>query len=349
MIIRSKDPQVEEFEFEGLDSVITANDKFYIRSHFPDPIISSDSWVLHVDGAVSTPLELSYESLLKMPATTVTATLECAGNNRIFLNPPARGVQWALGGASTANWTGVRLADVLKQAGLQPEAVDVIFEGADSGPVELEPKPMGHINYARSLPLAKALDPDVLLVYRMNGEELSVAHGFPLRVIVPGWYAMASVKWLNRITVSDRPFNGYFQTTDYAYWEQRNGQPVRVPISHALVKAEIARPKMREVIESNISYRIFGAGWVGEATLAKVEVSTDDGHSWSEAKLLGEATRNAWRLWEFHWQTPSSPQTCTILARAIDDNGNTQATNHDPDRGDYMINQLVPIVVRVGN
>jgi len=349
VIIRSKDPQVEEFEFEALDGVITPNDKFYIRNHFPEPNISRDSWVLRVEGAIANPLELNYEALLKMPHATVKATLECAGNNRIFLNPPAKGVQWALGGASTAEWTGVCLADVLNQAGLKPEAVDVMFEGADCGPVELEPKPIGDIYYARSLPVSKALDPDVLLVFQMNGEELSVSHGFPLRVIVPGWYAMASVKWLNRIIVSDRPFNGYFQTTDYAFWEHRDGQPVRVPISNALVKAEIARPQMNEVIPQNTTYRIFGAGWVGEANLARVEVSTDDGHSWSEARLLGEAIRNAWRLWEFDWQTPSSPQTCKIMARATDDKGNTQAIKHDPDRGDYMINHCLPMVVKIGN
>jgi len=347
MIVLSLNPKVFEYPFNTLDKIITPNEQFYVRSHFPDPEIDIHSWRLSVEGCVSSPLQLSYDELLQMPARTVVSTLECAGNNRLFLIPPVEGVQWGLGGASTAEWTGVPLVAVLERAGIQPNAVDIILEGADSGEVELEPKPVGPIQYARSLPRAKALDPDVLLCYRMNGEELSVPHGYPLRAIVPGWYAMASVKWLKRITVSERRFGGYFQTTDYAFWQSHNALPTRVPISKMLVKAEISRPQLHETVPTNTEYHISGAAWVGESTIAKVEISTDNGETWAEAQLTGTPVRNAWQFFECLWRTPASPGVHTLLARATDENGNSQPMQHDPDHGPYMINHCLPITVEV--
>ena len=346
MIIRSKEPKVLEYPFESLDSEITPNDKFYVRSHFPEPVIDRASWVLAVEGEVATPLRLSYEQLLEMPSRRVVSTLECAGNNRLFLRPPAKGVQWELGGTSTAEWTGVSLAHVLERAGVRATAVDVVFEGADIGTVEEEPKPDGPISFARSLPMAKAIDPDVLLCYQMNGETLSMDHGYPLRAIVPGWYAMASVKWLTRINVIDRKFDGYFQTTDYAYWTEENGNRERVPISQMLVKAEISHPQPQEVVPANSEYVITGAAWSGEGTVTTVEISVDNGKNWSSAQLTGAPVKNAWRFFEYCWQKPQ-PGQHVLIARATDSNGNTQPLKHDPDRGAYMINFLLPIPVEV--
>jgi len=195
----------------------------------------------------------------------------------------------------------------------------------------------------------------VLLAYKMNGEDLAPEHGFPLRAIVTGWYAMASVKWLQRIIVTDRPFTGYYQTIHYAYWKrteyahwQRGEQVAELtPLTEMQVKAEIARPAEGETVPANTSVRVHGAAWACDAEIAKVELSTDGGATWKDTKLLGESNINAWRLWEFNWQTPSEPGKQTLVARATDSLDRTQPSHRDPDRGRYMINHLLPIEVEV--
>jgi DMSO/TMAO reductase YedYZ molybdopterin-dependent catalytic subunit len=346
-IVLSDDPEVLEYPFNRLDGLITPNGRFYVRNHFAVPEIDSDSWRLKVEGAVDKPLELTLDDIKSMPTRTLTSTLECAGNNRIFLTPPVKGVKWELGGASTAAWTGISLADLLNLAGVQATAAEVILEGADCGEVKEEPKPPGPIHFARSLPIAKAMEKDVLLIYQMNGEQLSAKHGFPLRAIVAGWYAMASVKWLSRIIVSETSFGGYFQTTDYAFWQRQDGHPVRVPISRMLVKAEIAYPLPNQTVERNCRLTINGAAWAGERLVAKVEISQDGGASWSPAKLVGEPVRYAWQLWEYAWLTPSAPGKITLLARATDETGETQPLEHDPDRENYMFNFCLPVRLEV--
>ena len=204
----------------------------------------------------------------------------------------------------------------------------------------------GELTFARSIPLEKARR-DVLLAYKMNGDDLPPEHGFPVRAIVPGWYAMASVKWLQRIIVTDRPFTGYYQTLDYAYWEKRDGIAELKPLTEIQVKAEIARPAEDEIVPANSSVCVRGGAWACDAEITKVELSTDGGATWSDAKLLGESKLNAWRFWEFDWQTPSQPGKQTLIARATDSLGRTQPVMRDPDRGTYMINHLLPIEVEV--
>ena len=347
LIIRQKQPENLEFPFSTLDSFITSNHRFYVRNHFAVPQLDARSWRLRVEGAVARPLELSYDDLLKLPSRTLTTTLECAGNSRVFLAPAARGVQWELGAVSTAEWTGMRLSAVLERAGVRPGALEVVIEGADRGEVNTEPKPAGPINYARSLPLAKALDPNVLLVHRMNNAELPPAHGFPVRLVVPGWYGMASVKWVTRIIVTEEPFSGYYQTTDYTYWERRGGLPVLRPLTEMQTKAAIARPAMGEVVAANAAYPVHGAAWTGDAEIAKVEVSTDAGRTWALAKLIDAPVRYSWRRWEYEWRTPAQPGRYTVMARATDVRGRIQPIKHDPDRGNYMINFVLPIETEV--
>jgi DMSO/TMAO reductase YedYZ molybdopterin-dependent catalytic subunit len=247
-----------------------------VRGHFPIPQIDAKAWRLKVEGEVEKPFALSYAELLQMKSRTVSATLECAGNSRAFLTPPASGVQWELGAVGNADWTGVPLTAVLERAEMKAGAVDVIFEGSDQGEIEAPPRPAGKIHYARSVPRDKALK-DVLLAFKMNGGELSPAHGFPVRVIVPGWYGMASVKWLARVVASEKPFAGYFQSIDFAYWERRSGLPALVPITELQVKAEIARPHLAEVVPAGARYRLHGAAWTSDADIAKVDISDDGG------------------------------------------------------------------------
>lgn len=347
-IIRENEPENLEFPFSSLNSAITPTEQFFIRSHFPVPKISPETYRLKVDGHIERPLEISYDDLLKMPSTRVTMTLECAGNSRIFLSPKVSGLQWELGAVSNAEWVGVSLSEVLNRVGVKPGTVDIILEGADSGEIKKEPNSPGKITYARSIPLAKAFEKEVILAYQMNGEPLPAAHGFPLRAIVPGWYGMASVKWVNRISVSSVPFRGYWQTLDYTYWETRNGLPIELlPVSEIEVKAEIARPGLHEVLPANSVYRMHGAAWTGESEIAKVEVSTDGGKIWSATQLLGASAKYAWRLWEFHWRTPAEPGRYTVMARATDARGRTQPMVRDAHRGGYVITHVQPILVEV--
>src|SRR6059058_658676 len=250
MITREKEPPNLEMLFSALDSFVTPNERFYVRCHFPIPKINERDWRLKVEGKVARPFEVTMDDLRQMPTQTITVTLECAGNSRVFLVPKVKGVQWELGAVGNAEWTGVRLCDVLQRAGIANEAREIILEGADNGTIAEAPLSAGKINFARSLPVEKALD-DVLLAHSMNGQPLAAAHGFPLRAIVPGWYGMASIKWLRRIIVTDRPFQGYFQTLDYAYYERRDGLPTLTPITELQVKSLIARPVLNEVIPAN--------------------------------------------------------------------------------------------------
>jgi DMSO/TMAO reductase YedYZ molybdopterin-dependent catalytic subunit len=345
-IVRSEEPLNLEMQFETVEGFITPTDSFYVRTHFPIPAIDRDAWWLHVEGEVEKPFAINYEELLELESVTIPVTLECAGNNRNFLEPKVKGVQWHLGAVGTAEWTGVPLSALLDRALVRPRAREVILEGADGGILEDAKSPPGELKFARSIPLNKARA-DVVLAYKMNGKELPPEHGFPLRAIVPGWYSMASIKWLQRIIIIDQPFTGYYQTMDYAYWNRRGEIAELTPLSEMQVKAEIAKPAQGETVPANSSVRVHGAAWTSDGEIAKVELSTDGGTTWSEAKLLGESTQNAWRLWEFDWQTPGVAGKQILVVRATDSLGRTQPAERDCDRGTYMISHLLPITVEV--
>ena len=346
LVIREREPQNLESDFSAL-AAITPNDRFYVRNHFAMPALDAKAWNLQIEGAVANRLQLTYEELIHMPSETRPVTLECAGNGRVLLVPKVDGAQWQLGAVSTAEWTGVRLDAVLERVGVDPKATELAFEGADSGEPSKPSKPGKPIKFSRSIPLERARNGDVLLAYKMNGQPLPQAHGFPIRAIVPGWYGMASVKWLARIVAVTQSYRGYFQTVDYAYWQQRDGFPQRVPVTEIQVKSQIARPTMAEVVAKGKAYRVFGAAWAGDSAVAKVDVSTDGGKTYAAAKLIGTPAKHAWRLWEFSWEVPSKTGKYGLMARATDAKGNSQPLERDKDREAYMINHVVPVDVRV--
>ncbi|NML63755.1 sulfite oxidase [Hymenobacter sp. RP-2-7] len=348
LITREQEPLNLELPFPTLAERLVPTNQFYVRSHFPVPAVEAASWQLSLEGEVGQALTIDYDELRRLPATTLMATLECAGNGRARLAPKAKGLLWEQGAVGNATWTGVPLSALLARAGVQAGAQEVIFEGADQGPVNDEPRAPGVIPYARSLPLAKARQPEVLVAYLMNGQPLTPEHGFPVRLVVPGYYGMASVKWLHRITVSAAPYAGYWQTLEYAYWRRTHGLPTLVPVAEMLVKAEIARPALHEFVPAGQPYRMFGAAWAGESEVARVEVSTDGGRTWQPAHLLDEAVPFAWRLWEFSWTPPAAPGRHTLQARATDRAGHCQPTTHDPDRRNYMITKIASVEVQVG-
>jgi len=345
-IVRGESPLNLEMPFENLKGFLTPTESFYVRTHFPIPSIDKDAWWLRVEGDVENPFAINYEQLLELESVTIPATLECAGNNRSFLEPKVKGVQWGLGAVGTAGWTGVPLSILLDRAGAKPNACEVILEGADHGILNDPKSPPGELNFARSIPLEKARS-DVLLAYKMNGSDLPPQHGFPVRAIVPGWYAMASIKWLQRIIVTDEPFTGYYQTIDYAYWKRRDQIAELTPLKEMHVKAEIARPAQGDIIPAHSSARVHGAAWTSDGEITKVELSTDGGATWREANLLGKSEPNSWQLWELNWQTPAAPGKQILIARATDSLGRSQPTQRDPDRGTYMINHLLPVEVEV--
>src|SRR5438034_1387710 len=275
-IVRAESPLNLEMPFSAMDSFLTPTKSFYVRTHFPIPVIDRNAWWLQVEGKVEKPFAINYEQLVALKSVTASVTLECAGNNRNFLEPKVKGVQWRLGAVGTAEWTGVPLSILLDRAVPKANACEVILEGGDSGTLEDPKSPPGQVKFARSIPLEKARR-DVLLAYKMNGGDLPPEHGFPVRAIVPGWYAMASVKWLQRIIVNDRPFTGYYQTIDYAYWQrtdyahrQRGEQVAELtPITQLQVKAEIARPAEGEIVPANSIVCVRGAAWACDAEIAK--------------------------------------------------------------------------------
>src|SRR5438552_4813651 len=269
-IVRGEDPLNLEMPFSTLDSFITPTKSFYVRTHFPIPAIDRDAWWLHVDGEVEKPFSMNYEELLELESLTLPVTLECAGNNRNFLEPKVKGVQWGLGAVGTAEWTGVPLSTLLDRARVKAHACEIILEGADGGVLEDPKSPPGELRFARSLPLSKARA-DVLLAYKMNGSDLPPQHGFPVRAIVPGWYAMASIKWLQRIIVTSKPFTRYYQTMDYAYWARRGGVAELTPLAEMQIKAEIAKPAQGETVPCDSNVRVHGAAWTSDGEIIKVE------------------------------------------------------------------------------
>jgi DMSO/TMAO reductase YedYZ molybdopterin-dependent catalytic subunit len=345
LIIRQKDPNNLEMPFDQLGDFITPSELFYIRSHFLVPELNVASYRLSIRGAVRRELSLSYAEIRSMPARTCIATLECAGNSRVFLVPPAPGAQWELGAVGNAEWTGVPLAVLLDRAGLADRVCELVLEGADSGVPKEEPKPPGTISYARSIPRNRALEPDVLIAYSMNGQDLTPDHGYPLRAIVPGHYGMASVKWLTDIIATTQPFQGYWQTSDYGYWDDSAGVPVRRPLAEMKLKAQIARPRVYETLEPGRSYSIFGAAWAGDTDVTEIWVSVDGGTSWVQGDFLDPINRHAWRRWKYEWITPTHPGRYTLLARAKGADERIQPDNHDSNFGSYVIDHPLPIEV----
>jgi DMSO/TMAO reductase YedYZ molybdopterin-dependent catalytic subunit len=335
-------PENSETPLEGVRSWVTPTRLFFVRNHFPIPSIDLAAWRLRVEGCVRTRRDWTWDDLHQLPERTVFATVECAGNGRSFLRPHVHGVQWGAGAVGHAEWTGVPLRLVLEESGLKPDAVEILFEGTDVGSESDHPEPM---HFARSLPLAKALHPDTLLAFRMNGEPLEPAHGFPLRLFVPGWYGVASVKWLSRIEALAQPFRGYFQSTKYTVQRRSpHGLETEV-VGPMVVKAEIVRPRPDDQLGIGCN-RVFGIAWAGEDAVRRVQVSADGGATWTEANFIGPQAAYSWTLWEYLWEV-DAPGDYGLLARATSARGIVQPIDHDALAGGYRIHHSRPTRVRV--
>ena len=341
----SEEPLCSESSLASLDRWITPTQHFYIRNHFSKiPDLNKSTWRLVLDGEVHNPLSLRFDDILALPSREIVMTLECAGNSRAYLTPPAEGLTFRHGAVSTARWKGVPLLSLLDKAGLRGTTRDIVFHGADHGEEEEEGVAF-ELDYRRSLPRDKAIHPDILLAYEMNGETLTPAHGYPLRLIVPGWYGMASVKWLVKIEAWDRPFDGFFQSRRYVVINEGIDSVYREPVSILKVKSLFTRPRHGEVIQQG-AFTIRGVAWSGSGEVTKVEVSTEGGRSWQEARLLGESTPNAWRLWEVDWHA-SQPGHYIFMVRASDSSGDLQPTSIMWNFRGYANNSIHTIAVEV--
>jgi DMSO/TMAO reductase YedYZ molybdopterin-dependent catalytic subunit len=329
---------------EALDYDVTPAGLHYLLIHYDIPVVDPAAWRLRVDGRVGRELSLSLDELRSRPAVTLAVTLECAGNGRAGLSPRPLSQPWLLEAVGTAEWTGTPLHGLLEDAGVDDDAVDVVFGALDRG-VE------GGVQqqFERSLPLTEALREDVLLAYAMNGAPLPPQHGFPLRLVVPGWYGMTSVKWLERITVLDRPFEGYQQARGYRLRQTPDeaGEPVSWMLPRSLmVPPGIPDFATRERIVEPGPCAVRGRAWSGLGSVERVEVSADAGESWSDARLGRQPSRWAWRSWEWDWE-PRGPGRHELCCRATDSAGNVQPLEAPWNLGGYANNEVqrVPAVV----
>jgi len=342
MTVRQQLPYNVETPLAALDAPVTPNERFFIRSHFAVPKIDPTTWKLRVEGHVEKPLEFTLADLKKLKSTTKPVTLECAGNGRVFLSPGVHGLQWGFGAVSTANWVGVSLAELLDRVKPKAGAAEVILVGADKGTVS---DLAGPVDFARSIPFAKATSAETLLAHGMNDADLPAHHGGPLRAVVGGWYGMASVKWLTRVIVTDTPYQGYWQTTSYSYFSRRDGGlPQLKPVTAIQPKAILTSPT--GPVAAGQPVRLFGAAWAGENKVGKVEVSADGGKTWQRAKVNPQTEPLAWTFWELT-HTFATRGPASVLTRCTDAKGNTQPATRDPDRRSYMINHLIPVEVMV--
>jgi DMSO/TMAO reductase YedYZ molybdopterin-dependent catalytic subunit len=331
-----------ETPLDALAEPLTPTDSFYVRNHFDVPTLDEREFRLRVGGLVRRPLELSLEELRGFPERSVVATLECAGNGRALMAPPPKGTPWRFGAVSTARFTGTSLHNVLEKArGLLPAAVEVLFAGADRGEVS----PGRAVTFERSLPPEVALRQDVLLAWQMNGEPLAPDHGRPLRLVVPGWYGVASVKWLVEISGIDRPFDGYYQREKYVY-EGEPGTPDGEPVAAMRVRAAIAQPADGEKLATG-PVQVTGTAWSGAGTVARVEVSSDGGRTWAEAALGTADSVYAAAPWRFTW-IPPAPGDYVLVARATDSAGNIQPLEPVWNSHGYGNNVAQRVKVRLG-
>jgi DMSO/TMAO reductase YedYZ molybdopterin-dependent catalytic subunit len=321
--------------------VVMPNARFYMRNNFHMPDLDAATFRLAIGGLVERSQSFTIRDLQNMRSKTQVVTLECAGNGRALFDRPTEGEKWGVGAVSTAEWTGVPLVEILDRAGVRQDVKDVLFRGADGGAIEGRSESM---RFERSLRIDDARDSDVLLAYAMNGEPLPVEHGYPLRLIVPRWYAVASVKWLTEIELIDRTFTGHYQGNKYRYEWEREGRIVSEPVTLQRVRALVTEPSPHtEVGAGELAIR--GVAWSGAAPIARIDVSVNGG-DWQEARLVSERNRYSWQWWELMTRVEKS-EHLVLRARATDLAGRTQPERAEWNRLGYGNNAIQEVPIRV--
>jgi len=329
---------------EALRYPITPIGLHYLLTHFDIPLVDADTWELAIGGMVGRPLRLRLDEIKARPALTIAVTLECAGNGRARLSPRPLSQPWLGEAVGTAEWTGTALGPILDEAGLVDGAAHVVFTGLDRGV-------QGDIEqlYERSLPLAEARLDGVILAYAINGQPLPPQHGFPLRLIVPGWYGMAHVKWLRSITVVGGPFDGYQQARAYHF--RRTDAEAGDPVTRMLPRALMVPPGVPDFMSRTRFvpagvHRIEGRAWSGRAAVTRVELSQDGGASWADTVLAPAASQYAWRGWTYDWDAAEGEHE--LCVRATDAAGNMQPDEQSWNLEGVQNNAIQRITVVVG-
>lgn len=346
MIVRSPKPADLEMPLPGFNEAITPIERFYVRCHTYTPKVDLAGWKLQIDGLVAHPVTLTMAELKKMPHVDLVSVVECAGNGRGFYQPHVSGTQWTFGSVGNGRWTGVRLKDVLAKAGVKDTAKHVLFDGADV--------PLGKMeDFRRTITIEKAMDPDTLLAFGMNGQDLPVQHGFPLRLIPPGWAGDSWVKWVTHIEVLDHEFEGFWMKSAYRHPLKpvAPGASVdasqMVPVTDINVKSAIASPLAGALPLA--ATKISGAAWSNGSPVTAVDVSVDGGKTWNHATLGKDLGRYSWRLFEFSWN-PRAEGEYTIMSRARNAAGAVQPMEQQWNPSGYLWNvvQSVPVQVSKG-
>jgi DMSO/TMAO reductase YedYZ molybdopterin-dependent catalytic subunit len=329
---------------EALRYPVTPVGLHYLLIHYDIPAVDEASWRLRIDGAVRHPMTLTLDDLRARPATTRPVTMECAGNGRARLAPRAISQPWLLEAVGTAEWSGTPLWPLLEEAGIADAAVELVFAGLDRG-VEGDVEQ----RYARSLPLSEARREEVMLAWGVNGQLLPPQHGFPLRLLVPGWYGMTSVKWLERITAVTEPFDGYQQVRAYRY-RQDPGEPGD-PVSRIAPRSLLLPPGIpdfltRQRILAPGPCLVEGRAWSGWGPIVAVEVSLDGGRTFQPADLSDPPAPYAWQAWTYRWDA-QEPGDYELCCRATDATGRQQPSQPQWNLGGYADNDLHRVKVTV--
>ena len=329
---------------EALQYQVTPLGLHYLLTHYDIPVVDATTWALHVGGRVEVPLRLTLDDLRARPAVTRTVTMECAGNGRMEMQPRALSQPWGVEAVGTGQWTGTPLYGLLKEAVPLDDAVEVLFTGLDVGLENgVEQR------YERSLTIDEASREEVLLVYALNGQPLAPQHGFPLRLIVPGWYGMTNVKWLSHIALIDQPFDGYQQAHAYRLRTQAD-DPGR-PLSRMRPRALMTPPGIPEFFTRHRTLSpglvtLQGRAWSGFGPIRTVSVSTNGGADWADAIVDDQPDPYTWAQWTYSWDaTAGEHQLC---CRATDAGGNVQPIEPEWNLGGYACNsvQRVPVSVK---
>lgn len=333
------------FLLEAMRYPVTPVGLHYLLIHFDIPSVDPQRWRMQVGGAVERTSEYSLDELRRHSVRTERVTMECAGNGRLAMSPRPLSQPWNIEAVGTGEWTGIPLREVLEEAGLVEGAKEVLFTGLDRGVEKtLEQQ------YERSLPLSEALREDVLLAYELNGQPLPPQHGFPLRLVVPGWYGMGNVKWLSRITVLDRPYEGFQNSSAYRW--RLDPDEDGVPLQRMLPRALMIPPGVPEFLSRDRLVEpgaalLEGRAWSGQAPIERVEISVDGGLTWSAAALEQQRDRFAWVGWSARWE--AVPGEYRLLCRATDSGGNTQPLEPEWNLGGYACNKVQEINVTVSD
>ncbi len=335
-VVRAE-PLCAETPVRLLSSSMTPAPSVYVRSNFARPPLNA-THVIDIGGAVQSPFAVSLPELAALPQRHVTVTLECAGNGRLGMDPVPPGEPWRFGAVSTTTWSGISLRTLLERAGLTPDVVEILGVGADTGPRD---DADGDVRFARSLPIADAMHPDTIVATHMAGAPLSADHGAPARLIVPGWYGMASVKWLARLDAITTPFSGYFQLQRYVY--DVNGTVE--PVGRARVKSMITSPI--EGARCARAVTVQGWAWSGAGAIARVELAVNNAPVWIDAALDTPASAYAWTPFEAELVLPDGG-AATIWSRATDTAGKTQPERIEWNRLGYGNNGVRGVTVWVG-